>query len=80
MREAISNTAELGATLGGTRIVDDGVRARMAEILAEVRAGQFAAELSREEASGYARLERAREDNRQTLLEKTFEKVREIER
>jgi len=79
MREAISNTAELGATLGGTRIVDDGVRARMAEILAEVRAGQFAAELSQEEASGYARLERAREDNRQTLLEKTFEKVREIE-
>jgi ketol-acid reductoisomerase len=79
MREAISNTAELGATLGGTRIVDDGVRARMAEILAEVRAGQCAAELSQEEASGYARLERAREDNRQTLLEKTFEKVREIE-
>ena len=29
MREAISNTAELGAVLGGPRIVDDGVRARM---------------------------------------------------
>ena len=79
MREAISNTAELGATLGGTRIVDDGVRARMAEVLAEVRAGRFAEELSREEASGYARLERAREDNRQTLLERTFERVRQIE-
>src|SRR5258705_4019078 len=79
MREAISNTAELDATLCGTRILDDSVPARIAEILAEVRAGQFAAELSQEEASGYARLERAREDNRQTLLEKTFEKVREIE-
>ena len=79
MREAISNTAELGATLGGRRIVDDSVRARMAEVLAEVRAGRFAEELSKEEASGYARLERARDDSRSTLLEKTFEKLREIE-
>jgi ketol-acid reductoisomerase len=45
MREAISNTAELGATLGGRRIVDDGVRAQMAEVLKEVRAGRFADEL-----------------------------------
>ncbi|HEY7959164.1 MAG TPA: ketol-acid reductoisomerase, partial [Sphingomicrobium sp.] len=29
MREAISNTAELGALLGGRRIIDDGVRERM---------------------------------------------------
>jgi ketol-acid reductoisomerase len=79
MREAISNTAELGATLGGRRIVDNGVRARMAEVLAEVRAGKFAADLSAEEASGYARLERARTEARETLLEKTFEKLREIE-
>src|SRR5678815_1428753 len=66
MREAISNTAELGALLGGRRIVDDGVRARMAEVLAEVRAGKFAAELSQEEAGGYARLERARDEARST--------------
>jgi ketol-acid reductoisomerase len=32
MREAISNTAELGATLGGPRIIDDGVRQRMFEV------------------------------------------------
>src|SRR5512144_449923 len=38
MREVISNTAELGALLGGTRIVDGTVRKRMAEVLAEVRA------------------------------------------
>ena len=79
MREAISNTAELGATLGGRRIIDDGVRARMADVLAEVRAGKFAAELKAEEASGYGRLERARTEARETLLEKTFEKLREIE-
>src|SRR3982751_5985171 len=33
MREAISTTAELGAVLGGPRIVDERVRARMAEML-----------------------------------------------
>src|SRR5205085_7387204 len=63
MREAISNTAELGALLGGRRIVDAGVRERMAEVLEEVRAGRFAAELRREEAEGYPRLEQARREN-----------------
>src|SRR5206468_12978149 len=41
MREAISNTAELGALLGGGRIVDASVRRRMAEVLDEVRQGRF---------------------------------------
>jgi ketol-acid reductoisomerase len=75
MREAISNTAELGALLGGRRIIDETVRARMVEVLAEVRAGRFAEELSREEAKGYPRLERARADNRTTLLEKTYRRL-----
>ena len=75
MREVISNTAELGALLGGRRIVDDGVRARMAEVLKEVRAGRFAGELRDEEAGGYHRLERARADARATLLEATFRKL-----
>ena len=75
MREVISNTAELGAFLGGRRIVDESVRARMGEVLAEVRAGRFAKELSEEEASGYARLEKARADDRQTLLERIRRKL-----
>src|SRR5687767_4916565 len=61
MREAISNTAELGAVLGGPRIVDGGVRLRMREILAEIRAGRFSDMLRDEEASGYPRLRAARE-------------------
>jgi ketol-acid reductoisomerase len=75
MREAISNTAELGALLGGRRIVDEGVRDRMADVLREVRAGRFAEELSQEEAAAYARLERARRDNRSTLLEQTYRRL-----
>jgi ketol-acid reductoisomerase len=71
MKEVISNTAELGALLGGTRIIDDSVRSRMAEVLAEVRAGRFAEELGSEESSGYARLEKAREADRNSLVERT---------
>ncbi|HEX4762258.1 MAG TPA: ketol-acid reductoisomerase [Sphingomicrobium sp.] len=79
MREAISNTAELGALLGGRRIVDDEIRARMAEVLDEVRRGQFAQELRSEKASGYRRLEAARDGARKATLEKTFRNLRETE-
>lgn len=76
MREAISNTAELGATLGGRRIVDAGVRQRMAEMLAEIRAGRFAEELTREETDGYPRLKKARVEARELPVEQAFKSLR----
>ena len=76
MRETISNSAELGATLGGPRIVDAGVRQRMAEVLAEIRAGKFAQELTREEADGYPRLEAARAKARELPVEQAFRSLR----
>ena len=75
MKEVISNTAELGALLGGKRIVDESVRARMAEVLAEVRAGRFADQLRAEKDSAYRRLEQARSDSRATLIEETYRKL-----
>jgi ketol-acid reductoisomerase len=76
MREAISNTAELGATLGGDRIVDGSVRQRMGEILAEIRAGRFAEDLSSEEANGYPRLKAARADAKALAVERAFNALR----
>ncbi len=76
MREAISNTAELGATLGGSRIVDSGVRQRMAEILAEIRAGLFAELLSSEEANGYPQLKRGRAQAKALAVERAFTALR----
>lgn len=61
MREAISNTAELGATLGGPRIVDDALRARMADILDSIRSGEFADQLAQEFGEDYPRLRAARQ-------------------
>ena len=78
MREVISNTAELGALLGGRRIIDDGVRRRMASVLEEVREGRFADELRKEEASGYQRLREARVEQSNTLLEQTFKRLRDL--
>ena len=79
MREVISNTAELGAFLGGKRIVDGAIRQRMTEILDEVREGRFAGELRAEEESGYARLEAARSDARSTEIEDTFRRLQAID-
>jgi len=79
MREAISNAAELGALLGGPRLIDDSIRDKMRDILAEIRAGRFAEELRQEEASGYQRLEKARNAARQTLLERTYRRLRDAE-
>lgn len=78
MKEVISNTAELGALLGGDRIVDESVRKRMGEVLDEVHAGRFADELRKEESSGYARLEKARADARSTLIERTYRRLKPL--
>ena len=69
MREAISNTAELGALLGGPHVVDDHVRARMREVLDEVRSGRFARALGEEAASAYPRLREARARARVQAIE-----------
>ena len=60
MREAISNTAELGAVIGGPKIIGDEVRSAMRDMLTSVRDGSFARALADEEASGYPLLRAAR--------------------
>ena len=77
MREAISNTAELGAFLGGRRIVDSAIRERMAEVFARSAGRAFADELKKEESSGYVRLERERSAARETLLDETFRRLKD---
>jgi ketol-acid reductoisomerase len=60
MREVISNTAELGALKGGTRIINQDSRTEMRRILREVRSGSFAQELMADAAAGYPRLRASR--------------------
>jgi ketol-acid reductoisomerase len=78
MREAISNTAELGAVLGGPRVVDDHVRRKMREVLDEVRSGRFAEALRQEADAGYPRLQKAREDARSQSIEQVFKNLKSL--
>ncbi|HEX7930526.1 MAG TPA: ketol-acid reductoisomerase [Sphingomicrobium sp.] len=78
MREAISNTAELGAVLGGPRVVDEHVRQNMRAVLDEVRSGRFAQALRDEAANGYPLLESARAKARQTQIECVFNELTKL--
>ena len=78
MREAISNTAELGAVTGGPRIVDDRVRQAMRAILAEIRSGAFAATLSDEAAAGYPLLRAARARSTTLPVEQARTRLRRL--
>jgi ketol-acid reductoisomerase len=52
MRYSVSDVAEYGDLLVGPRIVDDGVRQRMREVLAEIRSGAFAQTLFADDEAG----------------------------
>jgi ketol-acid reductoisomerase len=78
MREAISNTAELGAVLGGPAVIGPDVRERMRAVLKEVRSGQFATALRDDAQSGYPRLEAARESARSQPIEQVFARLRAV--
>jgi ketol-acid reductoisomerase len=78
MREVISNTAELGAVLGGPAVIGTEVRERMAAVLESVRSGQFARELKAEEEAGYPILQNARKAARSQRIEQVYQKLRAI--
>ncbi|HET6941800.1 MAG TPA: ketol-acid reductoisomerase [Sphingomicrobium sp.] len=72
MRDAISNTAELGAVLGGPRVVDEHVKENMRAVLGEVRSGRFAEALRQEALGGYPKLEKSRDEARKHPIERVF--------
>ncbi|MGD2018858.1 MAG: ketol-acid reductoisomerase [Planctomycetota bacterium] len=55
MHRFISDTAKFGDLSRGKRVIDEGARARMKEILAEIQDGRFAREWLAEDASGRPR-------------------------
>jgi ketol-acid reductoisomerase len=52
MRYSVSNTAEYGDLTRGPRVIDEGVRARMREVLREIQTGSFAGEFILENQAG----------------------------
>jgi ketol-acid reductoisomerase len=78
MREAISNTAELGAVLGGPAIIGPEIRERMAKVLQAVRSGEFARALRSEAETGYPKLQAARAEARSTAIEQVYQRLKKV--
>jgi ketol-acid reductoisomerase len=72
MRYSVSDVAEYGDLSRGPRVVDDGVKQKLRDILDEVRSGAFAKELFADDESGRPRFAELRKQGE--------ERAREIER
>ena len=78
MREAISNTAELGAVLGGPKIVGAEIREQMRGVLDHVRSGEFARQLHSDAEAGYPKLEAARTSARAERIEAVLQELKKL--
>ena len=78
MRYSISNTAEYGDYVAGKRIINDESKAAMKELLKEIQDGRFAKDFILEGQSGYPRMNAERNNQRETLIEKTGVELREM--
>lgn len=78
MRYSVSNTAEYGDLTRGRRIVGEGTRKVMKEILADIQSGKFADEWMAEHRSGSARFDELRQASRSHPIEKVGEQLRSM--
>lgn len=78
MREVISNTAELGAALGGPDIIGSEARRGMRAVLERVQTGDFARLLRKEAEDGYPLLRRARDEARSKSIEQAFRNLKAV--
>ena len=78
MRYSISNTAEYGDYIAGKRIINDESKQAMRDLLKEIQDGRFAKDFILEGQSGYPRMNAERNNQRETLIEKTGVELREM--
>ncbi|NPA81566.1 MAG: ketol-acid reductoisomerase [Epsilonproteobacteria bacterium] len=78
MRYSISNTAEYGDYVSGPRVIGEESKKAMREILKEIQNGKFAKDFILEKQAGYTRMNAERNNAKNSLIEKTGEKLREM--
>jgi len=78
MRYSISNTAEYGDYVSGKRVINDESKAAMREILTEIQDGRFAKDFILEGQSGYPRMNAERSNDKEKLITKTGNSLREM--
>jgi ketol-acid reductoisomerase len=78
MRYSVSDTAEWGDYRSGPRVVDDGVRDRMRQVLAEIQSGAFAKEWIGEADAGFPHFLALRREERSSQLEQVGRALRRM--
>src|ERR687894_44172 len=78
MRYSISNTAEYGDYTAGPKLIDEGVRQRMREILADIQSGKFAKEWVLENGAGGASFLAMRRREAESQVEKVGAELRAL--
>jgi len=78
MRYSISNTAEYGDYVSGPRVINEESRKAMKQILKEIQNGVFAKDFILEGQAGYPRMTAERNNMKETLIEKTGNKLRDM--
>jgi ketol-acid reductoisomerase len=78
MRYSISNTAEYGDYTAGPRLIDEGVRERMREILADIQSGKFAKDWVLENGAGGASFLAMRRREAELRVEKVGAELRAL--
>jgi len=78
MRYSVSNTAEYGDLTRGPRVIDEGVRERMREILSEIQSGRFAKEFILENQSGGLEFAALRRQGASHPMEEVGARLREL--
>jgi len=76
MRYSISNTAEYGDYVSGPRIIDDGVKARMREVLDDIQSGRFTRDWMLENTAGRPSFKAMRRRAAEHDIEVVGEKLR----
>ena len=76
MRYSISNTAEYGDMTRGPKIIGEGSRNAMKELLKDIQSGNFADEFLKEMQTGCVNFNKLRNQNADHLIEKVGEEIR----
>jgi ketol-acid reductoisomerase len=78
MNYSISNNAEYGEYVSGPKIIDEGVRKRMKEILGRIQSGEYAKEFVLESRAGQPTLLSRRRQTAEHPIEKVGARLREM--
>ncbi|MFC1669796.1 ketol-acid reductoisomerase [Spirochaetota bacterium] len=78
MRYSVSDTAEYGDYMSGKRIINDGTRKEMKQILSEIQDGSFAKKWMKENEDGRPNFNKIKEDQRDHKIEQVGAELRKM--